>query len=351
MSKTKAKRARREQKRDGQRKAAAHQRKALKSASKPATSKPATSKPASTKSSKPTAAESQAERQRQRLSKVPFGEYDNILLVGEGDFSFAHSIVTHHGCANVTATSFDSLEEVHRKYPQSPALLSDLSSLTPPVPLHHSIDATKLHTYRCLRPSAPYSHIIFNFPHTGGLSKDVNRQVRANQSLLVQFFESVTKSHSQSQSQSQNQPQSQSSTSSQKPAESKPTDSKTEPPKPRKTPPPPLLSPGGHIVLTLFEGEPYTLWNVRDLARHAGLRVLESFKFDWSLYPGYSHVRTLGKIEGDGGWKGEEREARCFVFERPEEEGDGKGGKGGGKGKKRGREESSSDEGSDSEGE
>ena len=69
--------------------------------------------------------------------------------------------------------------------------------------------------------------------------------------------------------------------------------------------------------MTLFEGEPYTLWNIKDLARHAGLKVLKSFRFEWEDYPGYSHVRTLGKLVGNGGWKGEERLARTYVFERP----------------------------------
>lgn len=50
--------------------------------------------------------------------------------------------------------------------------------------------------------------------------------------------------------------------------------------------------------------------------------MLESGKFDWGLYPGYRHVRTLGNVEGEGGaWKGEEREARFYVFDRPGQEG------------------------------
>ena len=66
----------------------------------------------------------------------------------------------------------------------------------------------------------------------------------------------------------------------------------------------------------MFEGEPYTLWNVRDLARHVGLRVGRSFRFNADAYPGYKHARTLGNIEGDGGWKGEDRPARTYVFEK-----------------------------------
>ena len=71
----------------------------------------------------------------------------------------------------------------------------------------------------------------------------------------------------------------------------------------------------GTIIVTIFEGEPYDLWNIRDLARHVGLRVVRSFKFQASAYPGYKHVRTLGTITGGGGWKGEDRPARSYVFE------------------------------------
>lgn len=81
----------------------------------------------------------------------------------------------------------------------------------------------------------------------------------------------------------------------------------------------PSLAPGGSIIVTLFEGEPYTLWNIRDLARHSGLQVERSFRFQASAYPGYHHARTLGVVrsrtgEVGGGWKGEDRAARSYIF-------------------------------------
>jgi 25S rRNA (uracil2634-N3)-methyltransferase len=101
----------------------------------------------------------------------------------------------------------------------------------------------------------------------------------------------------------------------------------------------PSLSPkeGSSIVVTLFEGEPYTLWNIRDLARHSGLEVKRSWRFQASAYPGYRHARTLGIVKGGGGWKGEERAARSYEFVR---KGEGVV-MGSGKGK---REESSEEE-------
>ena len=105
----------------------------------------------------------------------------------------------------------------------------------------------------------------------------------------------------------------------------------------------PLLTPSGTIVVTLFEGEPYTLWNIRDLARHVGLSIVRSFAFQSAVYPGYAHARTLGTIEGGGGWKGEERKARSYIFERQDGKAEKDGQQNDAQGKRR-REQSSSDE-------
>ena len=76
-----------------------------------------------------------------------------------------------------------------------------------------------------------------------------------------------------------------------------------------------MLAPAGSIIVTIFDGEPYELWNIRDLARHVGLKVDRSFKFQASAYPGYRHARTLGNIRDGGGWKGEDRGARTYIFD------------------------------------
>lgn len=209
---------------------------------------------------------SQKPSTQRREPDIPFDAEERVLLVGEGDFSFATSIVEHHGCCDVTATCFDSRDELLEKYkPQAEEHTSYLEHESQTV--LYGVDATKLSKTKSLSKQR-FERIIFNFPHVGGKTKDVNRQVRLNQELLVNFFSSAKE----------------------------------------------LLEPSGTIVVTLFEGEPYTLWNVKDLARHSELEVVRSFKFVSDAYPGYSHARTLGNIEGEGGWKGEEREARSFIF-------------------------------------
>ena len=200
---------------------------------------------------------------------IPFDTEDVILLVGEGDLSFARSIVESHGCCGVTATSFDQKDELFGKYkPQAEEHVQYLEDKGQTV--IHGVDATKLDSNKGLKKAGPFDRIIFNFPHVGGKSTDVNRQVRFNQELLVMFFATAI----------------------------------------------PLLATHGTVVVTLFEGEPYTLWNIRDLARHSGLEVQRSFKFLANAYPGYSHSRTLGNVEGGGGWKGENRDARSYVFQK-----------------------------------
>ena len=90
----------------------------------------------------------------------------------------------------------------------------------------------------------------------------------------------------------------------------------------------PVFQEVARFLVTLFEGEPYSLWNIRDLARHCGLQVIESFRFPWSQYPGYQHARTIGDIktgidrstEGKrkGAWRGEEekRELSCSYLKK-----------------------------------
>ncbi|EFY88917.1 hypothetical protein J3458_008892 [Metarhizium acridum] len=253
----------------------------------------------------------QQQQQQHEAPVIPFHPEDKILLIGEGDLSFAASIIRHHGCVDVTATVLEQdHQELAGKYPSVDDNISVITGLrkaqqdkdddeaggtdddekstdshgkapndaSPPSAsrsnnrLLYNIDAAKLPA-SLTRPV--YSTVLFNFPHVGGKSTDVNRQVRYNQELLVSFFKGAMRA----------------------------------------------LRPGGSIVVTLFEGEPYTLWNIRDLGRHSGLQVERSFRFQAAAYPGYRHARTLGAVrnkkgEVGGGWKGEERSARSYVFRR-----------------------------------
>ncbi|KAI9371114.1 hypothetical protein BJX61DRAFT_43743 [Aspergillus egyptiacus] len=292
---------------------------------------------------------------------VPFRRSDRILCVGEGDFSFARSLATYHRCRNLIATCYDSKEALYAKYPQAETNIEEiLASRNPKGAQPHpkvlfSVDAKKLGSAsgggkevrtgfpkrerkrpawekgkddgaknKKGRTGGPWDMVCFNFPHVGGLSTDVNRQVRANQELLVAFFKACVPllagkpdeeedleneedgwQHGTGES---DEDEDESRNESEDEIEKDTVKAKDE----RRTEP-------GQILVTLFEGEPYTLWNIRDLARHAGLRVVTSFKFPWACYRGYSHARTLGEIQAKngerGGWRGEDRDARMYVFE------------------------------------
>lgn len=121
----------------------------------------------------------------------PFDTHHRILLVGEGDFSFTHSLYTRHHCENLIATCFDSDTILAEKYPQSTAYIQELEAAargdeTVNIKILCGVDATKLGKGglgsggKQIRRGG-FDRIIFNFPHVGGLTKDVNRQVRHNQ--------------------------------------------------------------------------------------------------------------------------------------------------------------------------
>ncbi|XP_031745074.1 uncharacterized protein LOC101220669 [Cucumis sativus] len=94
-----------------------------------------------------------------------YSSYHEILLVGEGDFSFSLSLAMSFGSAsNILATSLDSYDDVVTRYKNARLNLTILNGLGASV--LHGVDATKMkyHTDLHMRK---FDRIIFNFPHAG----------------------------------------------------------------------------------------------------------------------------------------------------------------------------------------
>lgn len=228
---------------------------------------------------------------------IPFSYDDTLLLIGEGDLSYAVSIVKQNyiNPDNLMATCYDTLEEVKSKYPNVEENISFLESEG--VKILYGIDANNLVSSLRLdskkgQSVSPFkkfgkylNYVMFNFPHTGRGMKDMDRNIRDHQKLMLNFFKScrllfeiVNKEHK--------------------------------------------LNSGGYklgenseskILLSLFEGEPYNSWGVKPLAKSASYKVERSGKFDWELFPEYHHKRTNGIR--DTTKPAADRDARVYIFE------------------------------------
>ena len=183
-------------------------------------------------------------------SIVPYIVGQKILLVGEGNFSFAAALATHLGTAcDVVATSFDHKEQLRIKYTDSVDFEDEIQGLGGEV--LHGIDATCLGD--CERLDAPYDCVVFNFPHVGAGIKDQLLNIRANQTMLTAFLQSAFE----------------------------------------------VVHDDGEVHITIKKGEPYDSWRVVKLGMAIpGVRLKNAFNFDTKLYPSYRHRRTLGHAVG-----------------------------------------------------
>ncbi|KAL2915415.1 hypothetical protein HK105_205031 [Polyrhizophydium stewartii] len=206
-----------------------------------------------------------------------FSADDTVLLVGEGNFSFAASLAEKtQGAMSLTATGFDPEEVVREKYPDSAEHLSVLADLGAEVLF--GVDATNLAATKALKGKR-FTKAIFNFPHVGMGIKDQDRNVRQNQILVGGFLHSVQKLLT---------------------SRARHRD-----------------AADGLAFVTLKTGPPYDLWEVKALARSVGLRCLKSFVFDHKAFPRYSHRRTIGFAEGlsaDDNSEITKRESRTYAF-------------------------------------
>ena len=211
-----------------------------------------------------------------------YAAHHRILLVGEGDLSFAEALCDQlsagasGGKSRITATALDTEAELSKKYPAGIAdRLARLRARGVAVTL--GVDATTM-TLQTVSPPPPQSHdgaaaesfdrIVYNFPyaHVTKFSKEFRA---ANLGLLRQFFARAAT----------------------------------------------MLTAGGEVHVRNKTTEPYRGWDLQSLLPSA-LTPVGDAPFDAARFPGYGNASN---------WGGAARaytvqNSRTFVFRRADAE-------------------------------
>ncbi|KAL5153135.1 Uncharacterized protein HKD37_19G052740 [Glycine soja] len=172
---------------------------------------------------------------------------DEILLVGEGDFSFSLCLARAFGTAkNMVATSLDSRASLRNKYGSALGNLTELEVLG--CTIVHRVD---VHTM-LERPhliDRHFDYIIFNFPHAGFIARESDDyQIQLHKDLVSGFLYNAKY----------------------------------------------MLNKGGEIHITHKTTHPFSKWNIKKLAKRQGLVLVEEAEFYPHLYPGYKNKRGDG---------------------------------------------------------
>ena len=139
----------------------------------------------------------------------PFNSTDKILLIGEGNFSFARALLSTLPPSNITATAYDSEEACYAKYPEAETIVQGLREKG--VEVVFDVDATKLEKVGGWKGSKrKWDRVVWNFPHAGMLSAlvlcvalfnigcwvgkgiaDQDRNILTHQILILGFLRSI----------------------------------------------------------------------------------------------------------------------------------------------------------------
>ncbi|CAH2048993.1 unnamed protein product [Thlaspi arvense] len=241
----------------------------------------------------------------------------NILLVGEGDFSFCLSLAQSFGSAsNIVASSLDSygsllslslcfrfltenfmniylvelvyqtssfftrllvlsdgkvsavyfipVDVLIKKYKQAKSNWEKLEFLG--ASLLHGVDATKMRLHNDLRMQK-FDRIIFNFPHAGFHGKeDMKHVIKMHSNLVNGFFNNASC----------------------------------------------MLRVNGEVHVNHKTKPPFSHWNIEEIAQQNSLVLIECVDFHIEDYPGYNNKR--GDADGDSQWL----QANCYAYGVPQ---------------------------------
>mmetsp|Transcript_74207 Transcript_74207/g.159036 ORF Transcript_74207/g.159036 Transcript_74207/m.159036 type:complete len:284 (+) Transcript_74207:56-907(+) len=195
--------------------------------------------------------EARLQAQLERQHRSLYSTSDRILLVGEGNFSFARALCRNlEQGSNVYATAYDTEATLKKKYPDAQEARKEIEEQFSGTTLV-GVDATRLHKVHEFRGA--FTKVIWNFPHIGGGQKDVEKSIAEHQKLLETFFASAVRCLDEEAS-----------------------------------------MPAIHVALKA--GEPYKSWKIVQLARAAcpDLELRTAVTFVPGIWPGYAHRRTAG---------------------------------------------------------
>ncbi|KAF8963945.1 hypothetical protein BDZ97DRAFT_1818700 [Flammula alnicola] len=275
-----------------------------------------------------------------RRPTIPFKPSDKILLIGEGNFSFARALVENAPAelrllppGSITATAYDTEKECFEKYPEAEAVVSLLRIKG--VEVLFGVDGTRLEKHPALK-GRRWDRICWNFPHAGKGISDQDRNILSNQMLVLGFLRSAANVL-------QLGPVPASTLSKKKKAKTGDDDDDEEDI---------ILHDGfvaatdlvdteeeiqflyqpnefqtrGTILITLRNVVPYTEWDIPRLAKNPPAvtsgstppnpqyTLLRSFKFHRDIWIGYEHRMTKGERAHGKGTTGEGGEDRTWEF-------------------------------------
>jgi hypothetical protein len=175
-----------------------------------------------------------------QLRLNPWFALGDVLLVGEGNLSFAKSLLHQQPLAQITqmtATTFENGKELSQDAIEAASWLKSSGAM-----IVHGVDATRLDKKF---KQFEYDTIIFQFPHVG--SREAKYGHNPNHILVRNFLRSASV----------------------------------------------CLKPDGKVLITAVNNPHYRgAFQFDDAAVFAGYEVPETYPFDPSDFSGYSHINT-----------------------------------------------------------
>ncbi|XP_050149617.1 uncharacterized protein At4g26485-like isoform X3 [Malus sylvestris] len=177
-----------------------------------------------------------------------YSSSQKILLVGEGNFSFAACLATAFGSANnIVATTLDSKESFMDKYPDAVRKWKKLKGKGCVV--LHQVDVDTMSQHPLLAAKL-FDRVVFNFPHAGFIGMESQRfQIELHQDLVKRFFAAASA----------------------------------------------MLTGRGEVHVTHKTANPFSRWNIVKLAEEVGLYLVEEAPFKRADYPGYLNKKGSGR--------------------------------------------------------